>query len=58
MNVAHGFGHRSRALGTAGLKGVRDGDLVPDATIEDFVTNGNFGGSSCIMDAVCAIDPL
>jgi len=58
VSVAHGFGHRSRALTAAGLKGVRDGDLVPDAAIEDFVDSGNFGGSSCIMDAVCAIDPL
>jgi hypothetical protein len=53
--VAHGFGHRSRYLGTAGGKGVRDGDLVPDASIDDFVAAGNYSGSSCIMDAVCSL---
>ncbi|MDX2154472.1 MAG: molybdopterin-dependent oxidoreductase [Bryobacteraceae bacterium] len=56
--VAHGFGHRSRYLGAAGSKGVRDGDIVPDASIDDFVAAGNYGGASCIMDAVCAVEKL
>ena len=55
--VAHGFGHRSRYLGASGGKGVRDGDLVPESSIDDFVAAGNFGGASCIMDAVCAVEP-
>jgi thiosulfate reductase / polysulfide reductase chain A len=56
--VAHGFGHQSRLLGAAGGRGVRDGDLVPDASIDDYVAAGNYGGASCIMDAVCSIEPL
>jgi anaerobic selenocysteine-containing dehydrogenase len=56
--VAHGFGHTSRALSKAGGKGVRDGDLIANPSIDDFVKAGNFGGSSCIMDAVCSIEPL
>lgn len=56
--VAHGFGHASRALSKAGGKGVRDGDLIANPSIDDFVKAGNFGGSSCIMDAVCNIEPL
>ncbi|MDX1983687.1 MAG: molybdopterin-dependent oxidoreductase [Bryobacteraceae bacterium] len=56
--VAHGFGHQSRFLGAAGKKGVRDGDLVPDASIDDFLAAGNYGGASCIMDAVCNIEAL
>ncbi len=56
--VAHGFGHQSRLLGAAGGRGVRDGDLVPHASIEDFVAAGNYGGASCIMDAVCSVEPL
>ena len=58
VQVAHGFGHRSRMLGAAGGKGVRDGDIVPNASIDDFVAAKNFGGSSCIMDAVVDIQPL
>lgn len=58
VQVAHGFGHRNRLLSKAGFKGVRDGDLVPDASTEDFVAAGNYGGSSCIMDAVVNIQPL
>jgi thiosulfate reductase/polysulfide reductase chain A len=54
--VAHGFGHRSRLLSVAGGKGVRDGDLIPDASIDDFVAANNYGGAACIMDAVCAIE--
>jgi hypothetical protein len=42
----------------AGLKGVRDGDLVPESSIDEFVAAKNFGGSSCIMDAVCTIEIL
>lgn len=56
--VAHGFGHASRALSLAGGKGVRDGDLIANPSIDDFVKAGNFAGSSCIMDAVCSIEPL
>lgn len=56
--VAHGFGHRSRYLGAAGGKGARDGDLVPNPSIDDFVAAGNYGGASCIMDAVCSVEPL
>lgn len=56
--VAHGFGHQSHLLGAAGGRGVRDGDLVPEASIDDFVAAGNYGGASCIMDAVCSVEPL
>ncbi|GIU79832.1 MAG: formate dehydrogenase [Bryobacteraceae bacterium] len=56
--VAHGFGHASRALSKAGGKGVRDGDLIANPSIDDFIKAGNYGGSSCIMDAVCSIEPL
>jgi thiosulfate reductase / polysulfide reductase chain A len=56
--VAHGFGHRSRYLSVAGGKGARDGDIVPDASIDDFVAAGNYAGASCIMDAVCNISPV
>jgi thiosulfate reductase/polysulfide reductase chain A len=56
--VAHGFGHGSRYLGAAGGKGVRDGDLVPNPSIDDFVAAGNYGGASCIMDVVCSVEPL
>lgn len=56
--VAHGFGHSSRYLGAAGGKGARDGDLIPNPSIDDFVAAGNYGGASCIMDAVCAVEPL
>lgn len=56
--VAHGFGHRSKYLGTAGGLGVRDGDVVPECSIDDFVESGNFGGASCIMDVVCAIEAV
>jgi len=55
--VAHGFGHASRYLGAAGGRGVRDGDLVPGASIDDFVAAGNYAGASCIMDVVCSIEP-
>jgi len=56
--VAHGFGHRTRAMNLAGGRGARDGELIPDAAIEDFIAAGNFGGAACIMDAVCRIEPL
>ena len=56
--VAHGFGHVSRAMSLAGGAGARDGDLIPDASIDDFVAAGNYAGASCIMDAVCSIEPL
>ncbi len=56
--VAHGFGHASAALTLAGGKGARDGDLIAGASIDDFLAAGNYGGASCIMDAVCSIEPL
>lgn len=56
--VIHGFGHRSRLLTKAGGKGVRDGDVIPYAKIDDFVATKNFGAASCIMDAVVNITPL
>ncbi len=56
--VAHGFGHTSGALSLAGGKGARDGDLIPQASIDEFIAAGNYGGASCIMDAVCSIEPL
>jgi len=56
--VAHGFGHRSRYLGAAGGKGARDGDIIADASIDDFLAAGNYAGASCIMDAVCNITPI
>lgn len=56
--VIHGFGHRSRLLTKAAGKGVRDGDIIPVGKIEDFVATKNFGGASCIMDAVVNITPL
>jgi thiosulfate reductase/polysulfide reductase chain A len=56
--VAHGFGHRSRLLSLAAGKGVRDGDVIPSRTVEEFVAAGNFGGAACIMDTVVNIEPL
>ena len=56
--VAHGFGHVSSYLGAAGGKGVRDGDLIANPSIDDFVAAGNYAGASCIMDAVCSVEPL
>lgn len=56
--VAHGFGHRSRLLSRSGSKGVRDGDVVPQSSADEMVRLGNFGGSSCIMDAVVKIEAL
>lgn len=56
--VAHGFGHRSKLLTETGGKGVRDGDLIPESSVDEMIRLRNWGGSSCIMDAVCAIDRL
>ena len=56
--VAHGFGHRSKLLTKGGLKGVRDGDVVPASSAEEMIRLGNYGGASCIMDAVVQIDAL
>jgi thiosulfate reductase / polysulfide reductase chain A len=56
--VAHGFGHRSRDLSLAAGRGARDADLVPDRSIDELVTGGNFGASGCIMDAVVNVEPL
>lgn len=55
--VAHGFGHRSRLLKTAGGKGVRDGDIIPEYSAEEAAKALNFGGAACIMDAVVRIEP-
>lgn len=56
--VAHGFGHRSKRLSLAGGVGVRDGDIVPAQSMEDIVKAGNFGGASCIMDAVVSVEKI
>ncbi len=56
--VAHGFGHRSRYLNTAGGKGARDSDLIPDQTIEEMVAAGNFAGAASIMDAVVNVEAV
>jgi thiosulfate reductase/polysulfide reductase chain A len=56
--VAHGFGHRSRMLTKSAGKGVRDGDVVPASSAEEMVRLGNYGGASCIMDAVVKIEAL
>jgi thiosulfate reductase / polysulfide reductase chain A len=54
--VAHGFGHRSKFLTKAGGKGVRDGDPIPARSIDEAVQAGNYGGSSCIMEAVVNVE--
>jgi thiosulfate reductase/polysulfide reductase chain A len=54
--VAHGFGHRSRLLQTAGGLGARDGDVIPDQTIDEMVQSGDFAGAAGIMDAVVRIE--
>lgn len=56
--VAHGYGQRSKYMKVAYGRGVRDGDVIPDQTIEEMVAAGNFAGAAGIMDAVVAIDPL
>lgn len=56
--VAHGFGHRSRLLTKAGNRGVRDGDPIPDQSAADVARVGNYGGASCIMDAVVNIEKV
>ncbi len=56
--VYHGFGHRSRLLTKAAGKGVRDGDVIPEGKIDDFVAAKNYGAAACIMDAVVNITPL
>jgi hypothetical protein len=45
-------------MSLAGLKGVRDGDLIPAQSMDDVVKAGNFGGASCIMDAVVNIEKV
>lgn len=57
VSVAHGYGHRSRFLTKAGGKGVRDGDLARGLSVEEMIQQGNFLGSSCIMDVAVAIEP-
>jgi hypothetical protein len=56
--VAHGFGHRSKLLGAAGGKGVRDGDVIAGQSIDDCIKDLNFGGSSGIMEAVVSIEAV
>jgi thiosulfate reductase/polysulfide reductase chain A len=56
--VAHGFGHRSRLLGAAGGKGVRDGDVIAGQSIDDCIKDLNFGGSSGIMEAVVNVEAV
>ena len=56
--VAHGFGHRSRLLTKSQGRGVRDGDVVPASSAEEMLRLGNFGGASCIMDAVVKVEAL
>ncbi|HET8549141.1 MAG TPA: molybdopterin-dependent oxidoreductase [Bryobacteraceae bacterium] len=56
--VAHGFGHRSRLLSKSGGRGVRDGDIVPQSSTDEMLKLNNWAGSSCIMDAVVAVEPL
>jgi thiosulfate reductase/polysulfide reductase chain A len=55
--VAHGYGQRSKLMKVAGGRGVRDGDVIPDQSIDEVVAAGNFAGASGIMDAVVAIEP-
>jgi hypothetical protein len=45
-------------LTKAAGKGVRDGDVVPASSVAEMVKLANFGGSSCIMDAVVNIEAL
>jgi thiosulfate reductase/polysulfide reductase chain A len=54
--VPHGFGHRSKLLSVAGGKGVRDGDIIPDQSIDEMVAAVNYAGAACIMDAVVRIE--
>ncbi|MCS6952588.1 MAG: molybdopterin-dependent oxidoreductase [Bryobacterales bacterium] len=54
--VAHGFGHRSRFLRLASGKGVRDGDVIPDWSVDEMLQAGDWFGSGAIMDAVVRIE--
>ncbi len=54
--VAHGFGHRSKLLSLAGGKGVRDGDPIPDQSIDDMIAAGNFAGAAGIMESVVTVE--
>lgn len=56
--VPHGFGHRSQQLSVIGGVGVRDGDLIPAQSVDEVVAAGNFGGSSCICDAVVNVEKV
>jgi thiosulfate reductase / polysulfide reductase chain A len=56
--VAHGFGHKSRLLSRASGHGARDGDLIPDLTIEEMIEQDNFGASAGIMDCVVNVEPV
>ena len=58
VSVAHGYGHRSRLLTKAYGKGVRDGDLARGLSVEEMIQQGNFFGSSCIMDVAVAIEAV
>jgi thiosulfate reductase/polysulfide reductase chain A len=55
VHVAHGFGHRSKYMTEASGLGARDGDVIPGSSIDEMIRLGNWGGASCIMDAVCNI---
>lgn len=54
--VAHGFGHRSKLLTLASGKGARDGDVIPDWSIEEMIRARDFFGAGAIMDAVVNIE--
>jgi len=56
--VAHGFGHRSKLLSLAGGKGTRDGDVIPDWSVEEMIQAGDWFGAGAIMDAVVNLEPV
>ncbi|RLI25815.1 MAG: hypothetical protein DRO52_03485 [Candidatus Hecatellales archaeon] len=50
--IPHGFGHWSRGLIYGYGRGVNDGDLIPDQTIEEIIDRGDPTGGACMCD-VC-----